>query len=95
MLCPISDDIIEQNKKLFLTLILSIWVVNIVQSDCSPSHSPQSRRKSFHLRARDQTESTAARAVLSAPFLLPKHKFLVPHPAEKPENHTVYASFRA
>ena len=33
--------------------------------------------------------------VLSAPFLLPKHRFSVPHPAEKPENHKVYASFRA
>jgi len=37
LLCPISDDIIEQNKKFFLTLILSIWVVHIVQSDCSRS----------------------------------------------------------
>lgn len=33
--------------------------------------------------------------VLSAPFLLPKHRFSVPHPAEKPENHKVYVSLRA
>lgn len=33
--------------------------------------------------------------VLSAPFLLPKHRFSVPHPAEKPENHKVCVSLRA
>lgn len=72
LLCPISDDIIEQNKKFFLTLILSIWVVNIVQSDCSQSPSTQSQCKSFHFWALDQSGSTAARAGADRSFLAPQ-----------------------
>lgn len=65
------------------------WASGLLISCSLTARSPQSQHKPFHLRAAHQSRSTAT------PLLLPKHEFSAPHPAEKPENHKVYVSFRA